>query len=272
MSMIESASPQQPSPGQGHVAKHRRSNAVSRRRILFGGLAAAAAGGLGLAGMASAGGTRERVAPGGPAGVACTLTAEAPRGPYALPGALVRTDIREGRPGVPVQYLFTVVDASNGCAPLPGALVELWQSDHRGEYSGFVGSNGHDGDDNGTFLRGGGITDENGQVEIVSSWPGRYAARAVHAHLRVHTGVTLTGDSYTGGKVVHTGQLFFDPAINTEVQATHPYVENVTRETPLDADSVYDGGGAASGLLTLNPLGGRAADGYAATLTVGVAA
>jgi hypothetical protein len=35
-------------------------------------------------------------------------------------------------------------------------------------------------------------------------------------------------------------------------------------------DSVYDGGGASSGLLTLTALGSSVSDGYKATLTIGV--
>jgi hypothetical protein len=80
----------------------------------------------------------------------------------------------------------------------------------------------------------------------------------------------VSDDSYTGGSLVHTGQLFFDPDINTEVQALAPYSDNTTPETTLANDSVYDGGGATSGLLALTALGASVSDGYAATLTMGV--
>jgi protocatechuate 3,4-dioxygenase beta subunit len=36
-----------------------------------------------------------------------------------------------------------VVDQDNDCAPLADALVELWHRDALGEYSGYVGNNGH---------------------------------------------------------------------------------------------------------------------------------
>jgi hypothetical protein len=88
--------------------------------------------------------------------------------------------------------------------------------------------------------------------------------------MRVHTDVTLTDDSYTGGEIIHTGQLFFDQDINTEIQATSPYTENTTPETLLENDGIYDDGGASSGLLTLTALGDSVSDGYKATLTVGV--
>lgn len=258
--------------------RHRLDTSVKRRRVLIGGGAVAAAGGLAIAGIASAdtttttgeSGTAAETATSSASSGICTLNAEVTEGPYSLDGALVRADIREDKEGFEVRYTFTVVDQANDCAPLADALVELWHCDALGEYSGFVGGNGHEEEDNGTFLRGGQMTDSDGQCSITSIWPGHYVSRAVHVHMRVHTDVTLTDDSYTGGEIVHTGQLFFDPDINTEVQATSPYSENTTKETLLADDSIYDDGGASSGLLTLTALGSSVSDGYAATLTVGV--
>ncbi|MFF4654536.1 intradiol ring-cleavage dioxygenase [Streptomyces sp. NPDC001381] len=244
----------------------------------IGGSAVAAAGGLAIAGMASADtGTGETGSSAADASASssavsgiCTLNAEVTEGPYSLEGALVREDIREDKEGFEVRYTFTVVDQANDCAPLADALVEIWHCDALGEYSGFVGGNGHQEEDNGTFLRGGQLTDENGRCGITSIWPGHYASRAVHVHMRVHTDVTLTDDSYTGGEIIHTGQLFFDPDINAEIQATAPYSANTTKETLLADDGIYDDGGASSGLLTLTALGSGVSDGYEATLTVGV--
>jgi protocatechuate 3,4-dioxygenase beta subunit len=272
---------QQQNAGQ-ESAKHRRDKSVQRRRVLIGGGTAAVVGGLAVAGLASADplstqqSAPEAATPGTASASAtatttvCTLTAEVTEGPYSLDGALVRKDIREDKEGVEVQYTFTVVDTGNDCAPLADALVEIWHCDSLGEYSGYVGGNGHDEEDDGTFLRGGQTTDENGQCSITSIWPGHYVSRAVHVHMRVHTDVTLTDDSYTGGEVIHTGQLFFDADINAEIQAVSPYSHNTTAETLLKDDSIYDDAGASSGLLTLTALGTSVSDGYTATLTVGV--
>ncbi|MET7347273.1 intradiol ring-cleavage dioxygenase [Streptomyces mirabilis] len=265
-------------------AKHRRDKSAQRRRVLIGGGTVAVAGGLAVAGLASAdplstqqstpkaaaSGTASASASATATTTVCTLTAEVTEGPYSLDGALVRKDIREDKEGVEVQYTFTVVDTGNDCAPLADALVEIWHCDSLGEYSGYVGGNGHDEEDDGTFLRGGQTTDENGQCSITSIWPGHYVSRAVHVHMRVHTDVTLTDDSYTGGEVIHTGQLFFDADINAEIQAVSPYSDNTTTETLLKDDSIYDDAGASSGLLTLTALGTSVSDGYTATLTVGV--
>ncbi|MDX3749349.1 intradiol ring-cleavage dioxygenase [Streptomyces sp. AK08-02] len=264
----------------GSVGKHRLGKTVQRRRVLIGGGTAAVVGGLAVAGFASASPTTpaeksstvttSSADSSSTTSSVCVLNAEVTEGPYSLDGALVRADIREEKEGFEVQYTFTVVDVANDCAPLAGALVEIWHCDHLGEYSGFVGGNGHQEDDNGTFLRGGQLTDADGQCTITSIWPGHYVSRAVHVHMRVHTDVTLTDTSYTGGEVIHTGQLFFDEAINKTVQATSPYSANTTSETTLSNDSIYDDGGASSGLLTLTALGSSVSDGYKATLTVGV--
>ena len=256
---------------------------MRRRRVLIGGGTVALTGGLVAAGLASADtvtssatATDEATttistdASASASSGVCTLTAEVTEGPYSLDGALIRTDLREEKEGVEVQYTFTVVDQDNDCAPLADALVELWHCDALGEYSGYVGKNGHTEDDDGTFLRGGQLTDTNGQVSLISIWPGHYVSRAVHVHMRVHTGVTIADGTYSGGALVHTGQLFFDADLNEKVQALSPYSDNTTAETVLADDTIYDDGGAASGLLTLTALGTSVSDGYTATLTVGV--
>ncbi|MFE2046837.1 intradiol ring-cleavage dioxygenase [Streptomyces sp. NPDC059477] len=196
----------------------------------------------------------------------CTLTREMTEGPYHLEGALVRADIGEDRPGVPLTVALTVVDADS-CVPLPDALVELWHCDALGEYSGFVGNNGHDGPDNGRFLRGGLRTDAEGAARFTTVFPGWYGDRCVHIHIKVHTDVQLTDDdSFEGGQELHTGQLFFPEDLTREVAALPAYAANTGSRTPLEEDGFYDGGGPTSGLLTLTPVG----NGFAASLTLGV--
>ncbi|MDX2523947.1 intradiol ring-cleavage dioxygenase [Streptomyces europaeiscabiei] len=204
------------------------------------------------------------------AAAVCTLTKEMTEGPYYLDGQLVRADIREGKTGFPLVLTLTVVD-DDTCAPLAGALVEIWHCDALGEYSGFVGNNGHDEPDNGTFLRGAVLSNSSGVARITTVYPGWYRGRCIHIHLKVHTNVTLTSDgSFTGGQELHTGQLFFDETVTTRVGALSPYSANTVPRTTLAQDSIYDEGGAASGLLTLTALGSSPTAGYAGSLTVGV--
>jgi hypothetical protein len=71
-------------------------------------------------------------------------------GPYFVDAGLNRSDIREEREGVPLDLTFVVsrIDADAACTPLAGALVDIWQCDALGQYSGVENNEGE------TFLRG----------------------------------------------------------------------------------------------------------------------
>ncbi|MFE7166089.1 intradiol ring-cleavage dioxygenase [Streptomyces sp. NPDC057616] len=204
------------------------------------------------------------------AAAVCTLTKEMTEGPYYLDGALVRSDVTEGKAGVPLQLALTVVD-DDTCAAIADALVEIWHCDALGEYSGYVGNNGHSEPDDGTFLRGGVLTDSAGVASLTTVYPGWYRGRCVHIHVKVHTGVTLTSDgSFEGGQELHTGQLFCDETITAQVAKVSPYSTNTVTRTTLAQDGIYDDAGASSGLLTLTPVGSTPSAGYRAALTLGV--
>ena len=241
---------------------------TTRRTVLIATGATAASLAVGAAAQREAvnTGDTEPVA----AAAVCTLTKEMTEGPYYLDGALVRSAITEGKAGIPLKLALTVVD-DDTCATIPGALVEIWHADALGEYSGFVGNNGHNEADDGTFLRGGVLTNSSGVANITTVYPGWYRGRCIHIHVKVHTGVTLTSDgSFTGGQELHTGQLFFDESVTKRVAAISPYSTNTVTRTTLAQDSIYDDGGAASGLLTLAALGSSTSSGYSGTLTLGV--
>ncbi|WP_286256974.1 intradiol ring-cleavage dioxygenase [Streptomyces graminofaciens] len=243
-------------------------SSIGRRTVLIATGATAATLAVGAAATTEAP-TADATAPVAAAAV-CTLTKEMTEGPYYLDGQLVRTNIAEDKTGFPLRLALTVVD-DDTCAPIPNALVEIWHADALGEYSGFVGNNGHSEPDNGTFLRGGVLTNSSGVANITSVYPGWYRGRCVHIHVKVHTGVTLTSDgSFTGGQELHTGQLFFNETITARVGALSPYSANTVTRTTLAQDSIYDEGGAASGLLTLTALGSSPSAGYTGTLTLGI--
>lgn len=125
------------------------------------------------------------------------------------PRPSTRTSRQAGRTA---RFALTVVDAA--CAPLAGALVELWHADALGEYSGYAGDNGHHEPDDRTFLRGGVLTDSGGLARVTTVYPGWYRGRCAHVHVKVHTGVTVTADGhFTGGSTVHTGRLFLDGTV-----------------------------------------------------------
>jgi protocatechuate 3,4-dioxygenase beta subunit len=179
-----------------------------------------------------------------------TLTPEVTEGPFYLDLNDVRRDITEGRPGAPLDLKIAVIDATK-CTPIEGAAVDIWHCDATGVYSGF-GQGGQS-----TFLRGTQVTDASGVAEFATIFPGFYQGRAVHIHMKVHT----------GGSVVHTGQLFFDPTVTKTVFQTAPYsAHGSTPDTPNTSDSIFTQAGAASAVVDTTPNGG----GYAGDITVAV--
>ncbi|SPS02025.1 intradiol ring-cleavage dioxygenase [Cupriavidus taiwanensis] len=138
---------------------------------------------------------------------ACLLTPAATEGPFYLDDALVRADIRDGRPGQPLRLRIRVVDAQRGCAPVPGALVSIWHCDAQGHYSG----EGR-GDRQARFLRGVQPADSDGVATFTSIYPGWYAPRAIHIHFKV----------LLGRAEALTSQLYFSDALNREVLGSHP--------------------------------------------------
>ena len=210
-----------------------------------------------------------------------TLMTSVTEGPYYLDGALVRKDITEGKAGVPLTLRLTVVDATDGCTPVKGAAVEIWHCDAWGYYSGYTTANpggsapaeSEEGDsaNDQTYLRGYQVANANGVVKFETIFPGWYTPRTCHIHVKVHTGGEKEDGTYEGGKVNYTGQLFFADDIAEEIFTLDPYAKHTGSYTVLADDMVYDGGGAASGLLTLKAVHKKdPSKGYKGSLTLGV--
>lgn len=136
---------------------------------------------------------------------ACIVTPQSEEGPYYVDPKLVRADIAEGRPGVPLSFRLRVIEAGS-CTPLSGARVDIWQCDARGLYSAFrEQGDGHNIDQSGkTFLRGTQMADGAGWAAFNTIYPGWYAGRATHIHFKV----------FLDDKTVLTGQSFFPEALN----------------------------------------------------------
>lgn len=217
---------------------------LTRRGIL------AWAGGVGLAalaprcgdgnGVGGGGATGQSTATAGATTVDCVLTPELTEGPFYLDLALVRRDIREDRPGTPLELTATVADADS-CEPIEAAAVDVWHCDATGEYSGVEGGSG-------TFLRGIQMTDAAGAAEFRTIYPGWYPGRAVHIHLKVHL----------QGREAHTGQLFFEEATTAVVYEAEPYSDRPGPDVSNDDDGIFgETGGVTIVAVTLGePLRG----------------
>ena len=196
----------------------------------------------------------------GTAAPSCVLTPEATEGPYYLPLNLVRSDITEGKPGVPLRLDLQVVDATS-CRPMTGAVVDIWHADATGVYSGVVplGPNSTAPATSGTFLRGVQNTDSDGIATFRTIYPGWYPGRAVHIHVKVHV----------DDQAVHTGQLFFDDTLTAGVyRANAPYDSRPTGYTTDAADGIYQQAGGSQAILSMK----RQDGGYLGTITMGVKA
>ncbi|MFG2072257.1 dioxygenase family protein [Nonomuraea maritima] len=177
----------------------------------------------------------------------CKLTAAATQGPFYFEAGRVRSDIREGKPGVPLRVAIKVQDAAT-CRPLRDAVVEIWHCDAAGLYSGAEAASAASAlsaafapDENGRFtdmkpldrtryLRGTQVTNADGVVEFATVWPGWYHGRTVHIHAMVHA----------AGRRVLTTQLMFDEELSKRVLAMPPYAAHGLPDTGNAADEDFD--------------------------------
>lgn len=196
----------------------------------------------------------------------CIARPEMIEGPYFIDRQLDRSDIRSDPstgavpPGVPLTLGFTVSQLGRGvCAPLQGAIVDVWHCDAGGEYSGFDDRRVGFDTRGKTFLRGHQTTDAEGGARFTTIYPGWYAGRAVHIHFKIRKNAAQ-GQAYE-----FTSQLFFDEALNDQVHARPPYAAKGRRDTRNEGDQFFKGGGDQL-VLALAPRG----DGFNSTFSIGL--
>jgi uncharacterized protein (TIGR03437 family) len=204
----------------------------------------------------------------------CVLaTPQVTEGPYWVDEKLFRSDIRTdpttgiARAGISLTFTIAVQNSSGStCVPLAGALVDVWHCDAKGIYSDEASYN--PGGGTGTvvttgqkFLRGYQITDDNGEVQFTTIYPGWYSGRTIHIHVRVRT--------YSGTTVLdnYVTQLFFDDTVSNTVLATSSYSRTTNRDTLNSNDMVYEGAPNPSRMLMPVTQSGS---GYTGAVTLGV--
>ncbi|WP_306323822.1 MULTISPECIES: intradiol ring-cleavage dioxygenase [unclassified Streptomyces] len=299
--------PQEPQVPQ--VPAHRRD--LTRRKLIVAGGAAVAAAGVGgtLATTGASAEEATTGATDATSDACYKLTTETTEGPYYIDADKLRRDITEDQEGIPLLLGLKVIDAET-CAPLRNAAVDIWHCNAVGVYSGYesVGSGGgpggpgggtpptgaptgeptgeppsgdpsgpppggghQDPTDDERYLRGTWKTDKHGHVAFRTVFPGWYAGRCVHIHVKVHVDGEWTDAGYEGGHTCHTGQLFFsEESVLASAEVT-PYSTNTTTRTTLDDDTIYPGNGTEGGLLHLTYAKKHIAKGVVASLTMGVA-
>ncbi len=171
---------------------------------------------------------------------ACRLSASVPEGPFYFDSKLVRREIAEGRPGIPIEYRLTVVGAD--CQPIANAAVDVWQCDSDGVYSGYPEQATGANTTGMTFLRGIQPTDARGFVRFTAIYPGWYPQRVTHLHVKIHL----------PSRVVLTTNLFYPDAVNAEVYSLSPYKSHGLNPTTVAQDVELKGDAARYKSLTMN--------------------
>ncbi|TDX01581.1 intradiol ring-cleavage dioxygenase [Dinghuibacter silviterrae] len=193
----------------------------------------------------------------------CTVTPQETAGPYpydlSADSAIYRTDITEGKTGVPLSLTLTVVNTNNDCAAIKDARVDIWHCDKDGYYSeysvsGYLGTEDNTGK---TFLRGIQSTDASGQVKFTTIYPGWYTGRVTHIHVEVYVNSVLKS----------TTQLAFPESITTAVYNSTLYAAHGQNTITNSTDQVFSDS-YTSELLTIT---GDTTNGYTATFQLGVA-
>lgn len=113
-------------------------------------------------------------------------TAADMEGPFYVSNMPVVADLnRFGKPGEAMRIAGRVMNAAAPDEPVPGALLELWQTDGTGRY--FPETNGDYSDfgDADLDMRGTLIADAQGHFEVLSVFPKEYWPRPPHIHYRI---------------------------------------------------------------------------------------
>lgn len=164
----------------------------------------------------------------------CTLFPQAVEGPYYFDPKLVRSNIGEGRPGLPLALHLKIIEAGT-CAPMANVRVDIWHADAGGVYSGYAGQGDtRDVSTKGqTYLRGTQMTDRAGNVVFTSVYPGWYPGRTPHIHIK----------AFLDQATMLTGQAYFSDAVSSRVyRDVEPYKARPVPDTTNASDWLYQQG------------------------------
>lgn len=217
----------------------------------------------------------------------CTVIPTETAGPYPADGSLassqrlnaltlsgiVRSDIRTSvgsasgtAAGVPLTVTLTLVNTNGSCGSLAGYAIYLWHCTRDGGYSLY--SSGYTGEN---FLRGVQVTDSNGQVTFTTVFPGCYSGRWPHIHFEIYPSLEAATDAGTVSDYAKVTQLALPAAACSQVYGVASgYSASVSNfaAISLASDNIFSDG-VSSQLATVS---GDVSSGFAATLTVGIAA
>jgi len=150
----------------------------------------------------------------------CPVSPSETAGPFPTitPSSWERTDIVDGRTGIPFNINIHIMNKNANCTALQNAIVDIWHCDKDGNYSEYGGSGMQQTNYTSVhFLRGRQVTNNNGLVSFTSIFPGWYNGRATHIHVHVY--------SETGASLLIT-QISFPEGSGSAVQLVNASTEN----------------------------------------------
>ena len=223
------------------------------RRDLLAGVSVSFAGALA---------TRGRAADAPPGTTSCVLTPVTSEGPYYFDPKLIRSDISDHQPGVPLTLELRVVTVK-GCVAIRNARVDVWHSNARGIYSGYEGQRGigeapEQSARGQTFLRGTQLTDRDGLTRFRTIYPSWYYGRTPHVHFKV----------FLQPREVAVSQIFFPDTVSDRIFAgSQAYVARTrARDTYNETDMYARTGRNGGAFCDVAPDG----NGYRAAVIVGI--
>jgi protocatechuate 3,4-dioxygenase beta subunit len=194
----------------------------------------------------------------------CVVRPASTQGPYFVDERLNRSDIRSDpsdgsvRKGALLALTLKVSGIAKGsCAPLAGAVVDIWQCDAEGVYSDAKDPRYFDTTGK-KFLRGYQITDKHGVAKFTTIYPGWYPQRTPHIHYKI------CSPESAKPPYEFVGQMYFDEGISDRVYAKAPYNGRGKRNVSNVTDRIYNSDGGRQSMLSVTPQ----EDGYTGTFDV----
>ena len=127
-------------------------------------------------------------------------------GPFFTPNSPERSNLTSVKDkAAKMQILGEVLDQF--CRPVPGAMLDFWQADERGDY-----------DNRSVRLRGHQFADIKGSFSLLSLMPGAYTGRTPHLHVKVQrrNGPVLTTQLYFPNHPGNKRDFLFDQRLVLE--------------------------------------------------------
>ncbi|MFV8817491.1 hypothetical protein [Haliea sp. E17] len=173
-------------------------------------------------------------------GNTCTLTREYTLGPCYFQADEFAQDISAGEPGVPMALVLKLVDQA--CEPIADANIEIWFVNWEGIYSGDTTGSANTrsfnsgyctGGDSGAlasrWFRGVQTTDANGLVYFKCCFPGWYASRTTHIHVRI----------VRNNSEALVTQFCFDDDLCNDIYLNNPDYTGQAKDTGNNRDNVF---------------------------------